>query len=666
MMHVVVAGSGEVSRNGRVVTQVGPGQYFGELALIDDGPRTADVVAGLDGLETFALTKWTFNDLLVDHPEVAIPMLRVLAARLRRCEAEPAAPGVADRRSADAGDRAPGWGWHRARVQDRRERLDPVDQPRAGAHDEPVGVDGPDRDARQPVHDRRAWCTAAARWKPQGATTTRSGRASASAVQDVPTDRVPGARPTGSPTGGGHQVGDPVPGAERRVDPLDDEHPRPGAAGDAAATAARRARRPATSAAAASSPRCAADRAGSWPAPRRASAGRGSGRRRRSRAGPGPRSTWPAGSAQTRHRSWVRIRSGARPASAVGVQDRQAGAGRGLLATLPSISPGGRPTVSGAVTTTAFSALARGGSSHSPVTPTSWSSSPRAYTISVADGSSETIRTQATVRSLGWAPDRAGRCEEAHVTGYIAVIAHLRSHSYGETGLIMSILSDPTTPTATRAGLAAGARVGPAQGRGRAPAASCSRPTARSTRIAHDPTVAAVLVQEVVAGVEALAPELPHDAGYLRAVVADLRRWADGGFAVPDFLDSLLAFRPELAREDGLRAPRALPDVHPEREPRPQPGGGPAPGGLAVLGRRDRGRAVPNPMFVPVAFEDFTSGYDTNSAVLFPETVAVREVPAFTLGRHLLRPRGGPVPSRSSRPPSRRRGSTCRPTPSCC
>ena len=45
------------------------------------------MVAGLDGLETFALTKWTFNDLLADHPEVAVPMLRVLTARLRRCEA---------------------------------------------------------------------------------------------------------------------------------------------------------------------------------------------------------------------------------------------------------------------------------------------------------------------------------------------------------------------------------------------------------------------------------------------------------------------------------------------------------------------------------------------------------------------------------------------------
>jgi CRP/FNR family transcriptional regulator, cyclic AMP receptor protein len=86
MMHVVLAGSGEVSRNGDVVGRVGPGQYFGELSLIDEGPRTADVVAGLDGLETFAITKWTFNDLLVDHPEVAVPMLRVMVARLRRCE----------------------------------------------------------------------------------------------------------------------------------------------------------------------------------------------------------------------------------------------------------------------------------------------------------------------------------------------------------------------------------------------------------------------------------------------------------------------------------------------------------------------------------------------------------------------------------------------------
>jgi CRP-like cAMP-binding protein len=87
MFHVVLAGSGEVSRHGAVVGNVGPGQYFGELSLIDDGPRTADVVAGLDGLETFAISKWTFSDLLTEHPEIAVPMLRVMTARLRRCEA---------------------------------------------------------------------------------------------------------------------------------------------------------------------------------------------------------------------------------------------------------------------------------------------------------------------------------------------------------------------------------------------------------------------------------------------------------------------------------------------------------------------------------------------------------------------------------------------------
>ena len=54
-----------------------------------------------------------------------------------------------------------------------------------------------------------------------------------------------------------------------------------------------------------------------------------------------------------------------------------------------------------------------------------------------------------------------------------------------------------------------------------------------------------------------------------------------------------------------------------------------------------------NPLFVPITFEDFTPGYDTNSAVLFPETVAVREAPErWTWGAHLLRPRGRPLPRR--------------------
>ncbi len=148
----------------------------------------------------------------------------------------------------------------------------------------------------------------------------------------------------------------------------------------------------------------------------------------------------------------------------------------------------------------------------------------------------------------------------------------------------------------------------------------------------HDQSTAGALVEDVVAGIEALAPELAHDAAYLRAVVVDLRRWAAEGFGVPDFLDSLLEFRPERHRIDGLEHlvvfPMYTQNGNPDRNLE------------AVLLRvvwpawvaRIESEQYQNPMFVPVEFIDFTSGYDTNSAVLFPETVAVREVPVFTWG----------------------------------
>jgi CRP/FNR family cyclic AMP-dependent transcriptional regulator len=84
--HLTLDGAGEVRVHGDTVASVGPGGYFGELALIDGEPRSADVVAGAAGLRTFALNKWSFETLLEEHPEVAIPMLRVMAARLRAVE----------------------------------------------------------------------------------------------------------------------------------------------------------------------------------------------------------------------------------------------------------------------------------------------------------------------------------------------------------------------------------------------------------------------------------------------------------------------------------------------------------------------------------------------------------------------------------------------------
>ena len=85
-MHVVLGGSARVDVYGETHTVLGPGTYFGEVSLIDGRPRSADVIAGDEGLKTFALSKWTFEDLLEKHPEIAVPMLRVLAARLRADE----------------------------------------------------------------------------------------------------------------------------------------------------------------------------------------------------------------------------------------------------------------------------------------------------------------------------------------------------------------------------------------------------------------------------------------------------------------------------------------------------------------------------------------------------------------------------------------------------
>jgi CRP/FNR family transcriptional regulator, cyclic AMP receptor protein len=89
----VLEGSARIVVHGVDHAVLGPGTYFGELSLIDGQPRSADVIAEPAGLLTFAISKWTFETLIEDHPEVAVPMLRVLCARLRAQEAAVAGPG---------------------------------------------------------------------------------------------------------------------------------------------------------------------------------------------------------------------------------------------------------------------------------------------------------------------------------------------------------------------------------------------------------------------------------------------------------------------------------------------------------------------------------------------------------------------------------------------
>jgi len=148
----------------------------------------------------------------------------------------------------------------------------------------------------------------------------------------------------------------------------------------------------------------------------------------------------------------------------------------------------------------------------------------------------------------------------------------------------------------------------------------------------HDEAAARRLVDVVDSTVASLQGLVPHDEPYLTAMRRDLLRWAETGFGVPDFLDSLLQFRPEQHRVDGLEHlvvfPMYTQNGNPDRVMEAVALRVVWPDWLAALecSRYD------NPAFVPVTFLDFTAGYDTHSAVLFPETVAVREVPRFTWG----------------------------------
>lgn len=154
-----------------------------------------------------------------------------------------------------------------------------------------------------------------------------------------------------------------------------------------------------------------------------------------------------------------------------------------------------------------------------------------------------------------------------------------------------------------------------------------------STGSGADPIVeASALVDTIVESIEALAPRFPHEAAYLAASVQDFRRWQAEGFGVPDFLDSLVEFQPQRHRVDGIRHlvvfPMYTQNGSSDRRVEALVVETIWPEFVAALEAGDYG----NKLFVSLRLVDFTPGYDTNSAVLFPETVAMREIPTFTWG----------------------------------
>jgi CRP/FNR family cyclic AMP-dependent transcriptional regulator len=79
---VIVDGWAAVSREGRVVAKLGPGDFFGELALLDPGVRDA-TVSSLSTMQIIVLPQWDFEAALHEAPAMARSVMAAMARRLR-------------------------------------------------------------------------------------------------------------------------------------------------------------------------------------------------------------------------------------------------------------------------------------------------------------------------------------------------------------------------------------------------------------------------------------------------------------------------------------------------------------------------------------------------------------------------------------------------------
>jgi len=148
----------------------------------------------------------------------------------------------------------------------------------------------------------------------------------------------------------------------------------------------------------------------------------------------------------------------------------------------------------------------------------------------------------------------------------------------------------------------------------------------------HDLADVAAHVAAMIESLEALASRFPHQKAYLAQVPVDLRAWVDGGCARPDFTASLALFRPEQNRRDGIEHlvvfPMYTPNGSAETRFEALIVRTPWPEFVAQLEREE----FDNAKFVPVQLVDYTDGYDSECAVLFPETVSLAARPTNNFG----------------------------------
>ncbi len=84
---IVVDGALRVERLGSVINHLGPGDFAGEIALVDGGPRTATVIADVPS-RLFVIGYREFHSLLKERPSIELQVLQALAHRVRANEPE--------------------------------------------------------------------------------------------------------------------------------------------------------------------------------------------------------------------------------------------------------------------------------------------------------------------------------------------------------------------------------------------------------------------------------------------------------------------------------------------------------------------------------------------------------------------------------------------------
>jgi CRP/FNR family transcriptional regulator, cyclic AMP receptor protein len=85
-LQMVTAGTCDVVVHGNPVRTLAEGDYFGEISLIDGQPRSATIVAGSDGCQTFTVSPLLFWQIVEENKGVGRLVMKGLTARLRNAE----------------------------------------------------------------------------------------------------------------------------------------------------------------------------------------------------------------------------------------------------------------------------------------------------------------------------------------------------------------------------------------------------------------------------------------------------------------------------------------------------------------------------------------------------------------------------------------------------